>query len=92
MMLTRMSRKAKPVVRAKSGAKYFSSCDAALWRIFDPDFKGKVELLACADGEEGFNFTILDNFRISNREAMEAALSPGKGIIDILPYMFRKIS
>ncbi|KAJ0796684.1 hypothetical protein HanPI659440_Chr04g0165141 [Helianthus annuus] len=81
MMLTRMSRKAKPVVRAKSGE------DAALWRIFDPDFKGKVELLACADGEEGFNFTILDNFRISNREAMEAALSPGKGIIDILPLL-----
>ncbi|KAM0063178.1 hypothetical protein Hdeb2414_s0003g00088031 [Helianthus debilis subsp. tardiflorus] len=46
--------------------------DSALWRIFDPDFKGKVEVLACADGEEGFNFIIRDNFRLPEREAMEA--------------------
>ncbi|KAM0031788.1 hypothetical protein Hdeb2414_s0017g00513021 [Helianthus debilis subsp. tardiflorus] len=39
MMLGRMSRKARPVVREKSGE------DAPLWRIFDPGFKGKVEVL-----------------------------------------------
>ncbi|MFS8001398.1 hypothetical protein Hanom_Chr13g01189931 [Helianthus anomalus] len=39
MMLGRMSRKARPVVREKSGE------DAPLWRIFDPDFKGKVEAM-----------------------------------------------
>ncbi|MFS8016675.1 hypothetical protein Hanom_Chr15g01371351 [Helianthus anomalus] len=44
MMLGRMSRKARPVVREKSGE------DAPLWRIFDPGFKGKVEVLVCTDG------------------------------------------
>ncbi|KAF5805102.1 hypothetical protein HanRHA438_Chr05g0214831 [Helianthus annuus] len=78
MMLTRMSRKARPVVRDKSDE------DAALWRIFDPDFKGKVEVLACADGEEGFNFTIRDNFRLPEREAMEAELPQGKGNLGAL--------
>ncbi|KAL9999364.1 hypothetical protein Hdeb2414_s0033g00720741 [Helianthus debilis subsp. tardiflorus] len=43
VMLGRMSRKARPIVREKSGE------DASLWRIFDPGFKGKVEVLACAD-------------------------------------------
>ncbi|KAJ0566667.1 hypothetical protein HanPSC8_Chr06g0247651 [Helianthus annuus] len=75
MMLTRMSRKSRPVVREKSGE------DAALWRIFASDFKGKVEVLACADGEESFNLIIRDNFRIPDREAMEAPLPQGKGIV-----------
>ncbi|KAJ0438540.1 hypothetical protein HanHA300_Chr16g0615211 [Helianthus annuus] len=78
MMLTRMSRKSRPVVREKSGE------DVALWRIFDPDFKGKVEVLACADGEEGFNLTIRDNFCIPDREAMEAPLPQGKGDLGAL--------
>ncbi|KAJ0754748.1 hypothetical protein HanPI659440_Chr09g0350291 [Helianthus annuus] len=73
MMLGRMCRKARPVVREKSGE------DAPLWRMFCPDFKGKVEVLACADGEEGFNYTIRDNFRLPNWDAMEAVLPQGKG-------------
>ncbi|KAM0033975.1 hypothetical protein Hdeb2414_s0016g00492041 [Helianthus debilis subsp. tardiflorus] len=71
MMLTRMNGKARPI-------------DAALWRIFDPDFKGKVEVLACAEGEEGFNFTIRDNFCIPDHEAMEAPLPQGKGDLGAL--------
>ncbi|MFS7910564.1 hypothetical protein Hanom_Chr02g00107751 [Helianthus anomalus] len=71
MMLGRMSRKARLVVREKV-------VDAPIWRIFDTGFKGKVEVVACADGEEGFNFTIRDNFRIPDREAMEAELPQGK--------------
>ncbi|KAM0007060.1 hypothetical protein Hdeb2414_s0154g00815661 [Helianthus debilis subsp. tardiflorus] len=78
MMLTRPSRKARPVVREKSGE------DAALWRIFDPDFKGKVEILACAEGEEGFNLTICDNFLILDRDAMKAPLPQGKGNLGAL--------
>ncbi|MFS7910563.1 hypothetical protein Hanom_Chr02g00107741 [Helianthus anomalus] len=77
MMLGRMSRKARPVVREKVA-------DAPIWRIFDPGFKGKVEVVACADGEEGFNFTIRDNFRIPDREAMEAKLPQGKGIANVI--------
>ncbi|MFS7888817.1 hypothetical protein Hanom_Chr00s000002g01599541 [Helianthus anomalus] len=83
MMLTRMSRKVRAVVREKSGE------DAALWRMFDPDFKGKVEVVACADSEEGFNLTISDNFRLPELEAMEVELPQGKGTID-KPLLFYK--
>ncbi|MFS7995433.1 hypothetical protein Hanom_Chr12g01117841 [Helianthus anomalus] len=69
MMLKMMSRKARLVVREKS------SEDAALWRMFDLDFEGKVEVVACADGEEGFNF----QFR--ECEAMEAPLPQGKAYV-----------
>ncbi|MFS7967311.1 hypothetical protein Hanom_Chr09g00784291 [Helianthus anomalus] len=77
MMLGRMSRKARPVLREKSE-------DAPLWRMFCLDFKGKVVVLPCGGGEEGFNFTIHDNFRLPEREAMEAALPQGKGDLGAL--------
>ncbi|KAJ0584500.1 hypothetical protein HanRHA438_Chr05g0223011 [Helianthus annuus] len=57
--------------------------DAPLWRMFCPDFKGEVEIVACADGEEGFNRTIRDNFRLPDRAALEAVLPQGKGIVDL---------
>ncbi|MFS8001779.1 hypothetical protein Hanom_Chr13g01194381 [Helianthus anomalus] len=78
MMLGRISRKVRHVVRDKSGE------DAPIWRMFHPHFKGKVEVLACADGEEGFNHTIRDNFRLPERDAMEAALPQGKGDLGAL--------
>ncbi|KAM0026217.1 hypothetical protein Hdeb2414_s0020g00555561 [Helianthus debilis subsp. tardiflorus] len=52
--------------------------------MFCPDFKGKVVVLPCGDGEEGFNLTIRDNFRLPEREAMEAALPQGKGDLGAL--------
>ncbi|KAJ0844371.1 hypothetical protein HanRHA438_Chr15g0701681 [Helianthus annuus] len=73
MMLGRMSRKTRPVLREKNGE------EAPLWRTFCPDFKGKVEIVACADGEEGLNRTIIDNFRLPDRAALEAMLPEGKG-------------
>ncbi|KAJ0570157.1 hypothetical protein HanHA300_Chr05g0174921 [Helianthus annuus] len=57
--------------------------DAPLWRMFCPDFKGEAEIVACADGEEGFNRTIRDNFRLPDRAALEAVLPQGKGIVDL---------
>ncbi|MFS7902794.1 hypothetical protein Hanom_Chr01g00015491 [Helianthus anomalus] len=75
MMLTRMSRKAKPVVREKSGE------DAALWRIFAPDFKGKVETVACADDEDGFTVAIRDNFRVPTEATLAVELLQGKSIM-----------
>ncbi|KAM0036685.1 hypothetical protein Hdeb2414_s0014g00429331 [Helianthus debilis subsp. tardiflorus] len=79
MMLGRAGRKAGPLCGRKVVVK-----DTAMWRIFDPDFKGKVETLACADGEEGFNLTIHDNFRIPDRDAMKAPLPQGKGNLGAL--------
>ncbi|XP_035844099.1 uncharacterized abhydrolase domain-containing protein DDB_G0269086-like [Helianthus annuus] len=77
MMLTRPDRRARPVVREKSGE------DAALWRMFDPDFKGKVELLPCAEGE-GFNLDIVGNFRVPTRDVLNAPLPQGKGNLGAL--------
>ncbi|MFS7929335.1 hypothetical protein Hanom_Chr04g00331321 [Helianthus anomalus] len=78
MMIGRMNRKARPVVREKSGE------DAPLWRMFDPGFKGKVEVLACADDEDGFNVTIRDNFRGPAEAALAVELPQGKGNLGAL--------
>ncbi|KAM0004111.1 hypothetical protein Hdeb2414_s0255g00849271 [Helianthus debilis subsp. tardiflorus] len=55
--------------------------DAPPWRMFDPTFKGKVELLPCSE-REGFNLEIVGNFRVLERWALNAPLPQGKGIID----------
>ncbi|KAJ0794775.1 hypothetical protein HanPI659440_Chr04g0142901 [Helianthus annuus] len=78
MMLGRMSGDARPVLREKSGE------DAPLWRMFCPDFKGEVAVVACADGEEGFNLTIRDNFRLPDRDALKVVLPQAKG--DLGPW------
>ncbi|KAM0036147.1 hypothetical protein Hdeb2414_s0014g00422861 [Helianthus debilis subsp. tardiflorus] len=78
MMLGRMSRKARPVLRDKSGE------EAPLWRMFCPDFKGQVEILTCGAGEEGWNYTIINNFRVPYRVALDAVLPEGKGDLGAL--------
>ncbi|KAJ0614477.1 hypothetical protein HanIR_Chr02g0062891 [Helianthus annuus] len=67
-----MSRNTRPVVREKV-------VDAPLWRMFCPDFKGKDVVLACEDGEEGFNRTIRDNFRMPDQVVLKVVLQQGKG-------------
>ncbi|MFS7989728.1 hypothetical protein Hanom_Chr11g01050291 [Helianthus anomalus] len=47
MMIGRLSSKARPVLRVKNGE------EAPLWRMFCPDFKGKVEILTCGAGADG---------------------------------------
>ncbi|KAJ0936270.1 hypothetical protein HanRHA438_Chr03g0128831 [Helianthus annuus] len=71
MMLTRPDRRARPVVREKSE-------DAPLWRMFESDFKGKVELLPCGE-REGFNLEIVSNFRVPPRNVLNAPMPEGKG-------------
>ncbi|KAJ0922602.1 hypothetical protein HanPSC8_Chr05g0205801 [Helianthus annuus] len=78
MMLGRMSRNALPVVREKSGE------DAPLWRMFCSGFKGKVVVLPCEDGEEGFNRTIRDNFRVPDPAALKVELPQGIGDLGAL--------
>ncbi|KAF5759572.1 hypothetical protein HanXRQr2_Chr16g0742841 [Helianthus annuus] len=74
MMLSRPDRRARPVLLEKSGE------DAALWRMFDLDYMGRVDLLPCAGGE-GFNLEIVGNFRVPKRDVLNAPLPQGKGII-----------
>ncbi|MFS7969628.1 hypothetical protein Hanom_Chr09g00811441 [Helianthus anomalus] len=65
MMLTRPNRKARPVLREKS-------VDAVgLWRMFEPDFEGQVELIP-VELKEGFNLEILGNFRVPTRAMLDA--------------------
>ncbi|KAJ0544287.1 hypothetical protein HanHA89_Chr09g0359901 [Helianthus annuus] len=78
MMLTRRNKKSKPVVWEKSGE------DAPLWRMFAPDFQGQVETVVCADGEEEFNVTIRDNFRVPTEAALAVELPRGKGDLGAL--------
>ncbi|KAJ0896151.1 hypothetical protein HanRHA438_Chr08g0331141 [Helianthus annuus] len=73
MMLIRPDRKARPVVREKSA-------DAPLWRMFEPDFQGKVELIACGE-REGFNLEIVGNFRVPTREILNAPVPEGEGTL-----------
>ncbi|KAJ0817662.1 hypothetical protein HanPI659440_Chr00c05g0713671 [Helianthus annuus] len=73
MNLGRPDRKARPVLREKM-------VDAVgLWRMFEPDFKGKVEVVPCGE-REGFNLEIVGNFRVPGRAALEAPLAQGKGM------------
>ncbi|XP_035843926.1 uncharacterized protein LOC118490409 [Helianthus annuus] len=78
MMLTRRNKKSKPVVREKSGE------DAPLWRMFAQDFRGQVETVICADGEEEFNVIIRDNFRVPTEAALAVELPRGKGDLGAL--------
>ncbi|XP_035841508.1 uncharacterized protein LOC110876787 [Helianthus annuus] len=52
------------------------SADAVgLWRMFEPDFKGQVELIA-VELKKGFNLEILKNFRVPSKAVLEAPV-PG---------------
>ncbi|KAM0048023.1 hypothetical protein Hdeb2414_s0008g00269761 [Helianthus debilis subsp. tardiflorus] len=65
MMLTRPDRKARPVLREKSGVEA-----VGLWRMFEPDFEGQVELISVGL-KEGFNLEIVKNFRVPSRAVLE---------------------
>ncbi|XP_035839061.1 uncharacterized protein LOC118486608 [Helianthus annuus] len=70
MMLSRPDRKERPVLREQGGA------DAVgLWRMFEPDFKGQVELIA-VELKKGFNLEILNNFRVPSKAVLEVPV-PG---------------
>ncbi|KAF5802114.1 hypothetical protein HanRHA438_Chr06g0265081 [Helianthus annuus] len=58
--------------------------DAPLWRMFDPGFKGKVEVIAYADDEDGFNVTICGNLRVPAEAALAVELLLGKGSLGAL--------
>ncbi|KAJ0523971.1 hypothetical protein HanIR_Chr10g0499501 [Helianthus annuus] len=78
MMLMRRNKKSKPVVREKSGE------EAPVRRMFAPDFKGQVEKVVCADGEEEFNVIIRDNFRVPTEAALAVEVPRGKGDLGAL--------
>ncbi|KAF5811159.1 hypothetical protein HanXRQr2_Chr04g0178211 [Helianthus annuus] len=42
-----------------------------LWRMFEPDFEGRVELIA-VELKKGFNLEILSNFRVPSRAVLDA--------------------
>ncbi|KAJ0808638.1 hypothetical protein HanPI659440_Chr01g0005621 [Helianthus annuus] len=53
--------------------------EAPLWRMFFPEFEGKVNIVRCGAGEEGWNRTIISNFRMPDEAALNAVLPGGKG-------------
>ncbi|KAJ0714108.1 hypothetical protein HanPI659440_Chr13g0485871 [Helianthus annuus] len=85
MMLSRPDRKARPVLREKSGENA-----VGLWRMFEPDFEGKVELIPC-EVREGFNLEIVGNFRVPTRDVMNAPVPEGEGILGDLGKFEKRI-
>ncbi|KAJ0860533.1 hypothetical protein HanRHA438_Chr13g0624701 [Helianthus annuus] len=81
MMIGRLNRKARPVLREKNDDRLTE--EAPLWRMFCPDFEGNADIVTCGAGEEGWNRTILCNFRMPDEAALNAVL-PGGKCIDIL--------
>ncbi|KAF5798945.1 hypothetical protein HanRHA438_Chr07g0309211 [Helianthus annuus] len=71
MLGGRLDRKARPVLLEKNE-------EAPLWRMFCSDFDGKIEIVKCGPGEEGWNETILINFRVPSEAALNAVLHEGK--------------
>uniref|UniRef100_A0A251T0Y7 Uncharacterized protein n=1 Tax=Helianthus annuus TaxID=4232 RepID=A0A251T0Y7_HELAN len=72
MMLTRPDRKARPVLREKSGANA-----VGLWRMFEPDFEGQVDLIP-VELRQGFNLEIVGNFRVPKRDVLRAPVPKGE--------------
>ncbi|KAJ0880497.1 hypothetical protein HanRHA438_Chr10g0463811 [Helianthus annuus] len=85
MMLSRPDRKARPVLREKSGVNA-----VGLWRMFEPDFEGKVELIPC-EVREGFNLEIVGNFRVPTRDVLKAPVPEGPGILGDLGKFEKRI-
>ncbi|KAJ0717225.1 hypothetical protein HanPI659440_Chr13g0521201 [Helianthus annuus] len=77
MMIGRLNRKARPVLREKNDDGLTE--EAPLWRMFCPDFEGKVDIVTCGAGEEGWNRTIICSFRMPDEAALNAVLPGGKG-------------
>ncbi|MFS7945603.1 hypothetical protein Hanom_Chr06g00526231 [Helianthus anomalus] len=82
MLGDKLGRKARPVLREKNEVGTDGlAVEASLWRMFCPDFEGKIEIVKCGPDEEGWNETILSNFRVPDEAALESVLREGKGII-----------
>ncbi|MFS7998637.1 hypothetical protein Hanom_Chr12g01156261 [Helianthus anomalus] len=45
------------------------------------DFEGKIEVVACSEGEEGWYETTVENFRLPNQAALDAPLLQAKGTV-----------
>ncbi|KAJ0506929.1 hypothetical protein HanHA89_Chr12g0487591 [Helianthus annuus] len=68
------------------------SADAVgLWRMFEPDFEGRVELIA-VELKKGFNLEILNNFRVPSRAVLDApVLGDARGILADLGKFEKRI-
>ncbi|KAJ0561051.1 hypothetical protein HanHA300_Chr06g0218471 [Helianthus annuus] len=77
MLGGKLGRQARLVLREKNEDGL--AVEASLLRMFCPDFEGKIEIVKCGPDEEGWNETILSNFRVPNEAALESVLPEGKG-------------
>ena len=57
-----------------------SETAVGLWRMFEPDFKGKVELIP-VELREGFNLEIVGNFRVPRRDVLKVPVPEGEKCI-----------
>ncbi|XP_021995681.1 uncharacterized protein LOC110892848 [Helianthus annuus] len=74
-----------PVATAKTVDCNMHACvvsepASGLWRMFEPDFKGKVELIP-VELREGFNLEIVGNFRVPKRDVLQEPVPEGEKAI-----------
>ncbi|KAJ0728187.1 hypothetical protein HanLR1_Chr07g0238731 [Helianthus annuus] len=77
------------MMRWKAGSKLKLVCMekgafVRLWRMFAPDSEAKITTKRCGDDDEGWYETIVGNFRIPKRVALEALLPTGPGSLAAL--------
>ncbi|KAJ0733182.1 hypothetical protein HanPI659440_Chr11g0405491 [Helianthus annuus] len=96
MMLSRPDRKEMPVLREQGGVfvvtcMHVSADAVGLWRMFEPDFKGQVELIA-VELKKGFNLEILKNFRVPSKAVLDAPV-PGdaRGVLADLEKFEKRV-
>ncbi|KAJ0680766.1 hypothetical protein HanPI659440_Chr16g0628031 [Helianthus annuus] len=73
------SSKQKPVCREDDRV-------VGLWRMFTSDNKLRIAAEPCDDGEEGWYETIVGNFRIPEKPALEASVAARPGMLCSLPF------
>ncbi|KAJ0623225.1 hypothetical protein HanIR_Chr01g0029451 [Helianthus annuus] len=54
------------------------------WRNFASNFEGKIEVVECGEGEEGWYKATVGGFRLPNQAALDAPLPQGKGNLGAL--------
>ncbi|KAJ0699973.1 hypothetical protein HanOQP8_Chr10g0362221 [Helianthus annuus] len=78
MMLWNKPRHKMKLVLKENNKGYFVVM-VAFWRFFRADFEGKLEVVDCDAGEEGWYQTTVGNFQLPNQAALNAPLPRGKG-------------
>ncbi|KAJ0733692.1 hypothetical protein HanPI659440_Chr11g0411161 [Helianthus annuus] len=81
----------KPGVKKKLVVKEQDKGDFVVvqfWRTFAVDFEGKIEVVECGEGEEGWYEASVVGFQLPNPTALDAPLPQGRGNVSMFGISF----